>query len=68
MHSYKAKENTHFAYNSDLSGDVLITTNRREILVPGKDLVEFIVQFAIPKVLTTIEALLIQKAQELTEH
>lgn len=42
MHSSTSAGGTDFIFNSDLSGDVIISRNGVEFSVPGEDLLEFV--------------------------
>lgn len=41
MMSYKAEE-TIFHYNSDFSGYVVVTKNKKQFQIPGQDILEFV--------------------------
>lgn len=62
MHSFTAStvlptsaDYTHFSFNSDLSGDVIIHRGDDEFSVPGKHLIEFIAQYVRMERISAIE-------------
>ena len=59
MHTYKSSNGFIFHFNSDFSGDVVIRNQKLDsenVLIPGKDLLEFIAyNYILPKKIEKLE-------------
>lgn len=56
MHTYE-EEKTTFIGNSDLSGDIIVKTDKGELEVSGKDLINFALGYIIRKKISKLEQL-----------
>ncbi len=70
MHSFQGSLGTSFAYNSDLSGDVLITgvettairrVKQSVLTIPGYDLLEFVAEFIREQKIEKIEQMTVNE-------